>query len=65
MGRWKGVRHGIDGPLELYDLDGDPGERSSVADAQPDIVRRMEAYLLNCRTESPEYPSKRAKTSGT
>jgi arylsulfatase A-like enzyme len=57
IGRWKGVRHGIDAPLELYDLASDIGENKDVAASQPAVVRAMQEYLRNCRTESREYPS--------
>lgn len=56
MGRWKGVRQGLSAPLALYDLAADIGESKDVADANPQVVRRMEEYLATCRTDSPEYP---------
>jgi arylsulfatase A-like enzyme len=59
MGRWKGVRHGLEEPLELYDLSSDVGETKNVAASQTGVVRSMEAFLRDCRTESPEYPSER------
>ncbi|MFB3827357.1 MAG: arylsulfatase [Bryobacteraceae bacterium] len=61
MGRWKGVRHGLEAPLELYDLSTDPGEKKDVAAEHQDVVKRMRAYLANCRTESPDYPSTRRR----
>jgi arylsulfatase A-like enzyme len=57
-GKWKGVRHGIDGPLELYDLSTDVGEKKDVASGNPEVVRALEAWLRDCREESPEYPSR-------
>ena len=59
MGQWKGVRHGLQAPLELYQLTSDPGEKTNVAAANRDAVRRMEEFLEHCRTESPEYPTMR------
>jgi arylsulfatase A-like enzyme len=56
-GKWKGVRHGIDARLELYDLSSDIGESKDVAADNLEVVRSMETYLRDCRTESPEYPS--------
>jgi arylsulfatase A-like enzyme len=56
MGNWKGIRHGIKEPLELYDLATDPGEAKDVAVAHPDVVQRIEAYLRTARTDSPHYP---------
>ena len=54
MGRWKGVRNNAarrpDGPIELYDLDADPGETKDVAAAHPDVVRRLAAGMRGSRT---------------
>ncbi len=64
MGRWKGVRHGLNGPLELYDVVADAGESNNVAAAHKDVVAKMEDYLRTCRTESEEYPVRdRARAS--
>ncbi|UCG58601.1 MAG: arylsulfatase [Phycisphaerales bacterium] len=52
MGRWKAVRFGTGGKLELYDLDNDIGEANDVAAEQPEIVAKIEAYLVEARTES-------------
>jgi arylsulfatase A-like enzyme len=57
MGRWKGLRNGLKGALEVYDLPADPGEKNNVAGAQPAVVRRMEEYLTSCRTDSADYPA--------
>lgn len=56
MGKWKGVRHGLDEPLELYDLSSDIGEKNDVAGLHPEVVARIKAYLAKCRTDSPDYP---------
>ncbi len=61
MGRWSAVRHGLDGPLEIYDLTADAGQKTNVAAAHPEIVRRMEEYLKDCRTDSPDYPVTRRR----
>ncbi|MBK9170752.1 MAG: arylsulfatase [Bryobacterales bacterium] len=55
MGRWKGIRKGLDGPLVLYDLAADIGETKDIASANPAIVRKMVDYLATCRTDSPDY----------
>jgi arylsulfatase A-like enzyme len=55
-GDWKAVRHGLNQPLELYDLKTDPAEAHDVAASRPDVVRRITAYLSTARTDSPLFP---------
>jgi len=56
VGQWKGVRLGghddPDAPIELYDLDSDPGEQVDVAADHPDVVTQVRA-VMESRTESP------------
>ncbi|MDB6020729.1 MAG: N-acetylgalactosamine-6-sulfatase [Pedosphaera sp.] len=60
MGDWKAVRFGVDGPLELYNLKTDLGEKTNVAEQNPGIVARIEEYLKTARTEDPAWPVKTA-----
>ncbi len=60
-GRWKAVRHGLDGPIELYDLTADVGEARNVAAANPDVVKKIETFLSSCRTDAIEYPVARRR----
>ena len=46
MGKWKGVRTGLEEdpgkPWELYDLEADKFEKTNVADSHPDIVAQLD-----------------------
>jgi arylsulfatase A-like enzyme len=59
MGRWKAVRLEAGRPVELYDLDADPGERTELAAAHPDVVKRIEGHLATARTPSDRWPGAR------
>lgn len=56
MDDWKGVRHGADAPLELYDLSKDPGETRDVSTNNRRVVNRMESYLESARYDSENWP---------
>ena len=56
-GDWKAVRR-VGQPVRLFDLKADPGEATDVAAKRPDVVRRVEEYLLTARTESKDWPLK-------
>ena len=60
FGDWKAVRPQSGKPLELYHLKTDIGERENVANKNPEIVGRIEAYLKTARTESERWPIKPA-----
>jgi len=63
MGDWKAIRSGGDGPLELYNLKTDLGEKENVAAKHPDIIAKVEDYLKTARTESERWPIKEAPKS--
>jgi arylsulfatase A-like enzyme len=63
LGRWKGVRHGVGQPIELYDLLADPSETRDLAPSRPDVVARIERSLREARIDSPLWPIPGLKTA--
>ncbi|MEM7234331.1 MAG: arylsulfatase [Planctomycetota bacterium] len=53
---WKAIRPKLNAPLELYDLSMDLSESRNIAKAHPDVVRELERFLSEARTESEEWP---------
>jgi arylsulfatase A-like enzyme len=60
MGDWKGVRLNAnkkpDGPIELYNLKTDIGEKNNIADKHPDVVAKIEGYMKTARIPSKDWP---------
>jgi arylsulfatase A-like enzyme len=60
MGDWKGIRQNVakdpNGPIELYNLKNDIGEKDNVAARHPRIVAKIEAYMKTARTPSEHWP---------
>jgi len=58
-GDWKAVRLGVgrdpDGPVQLFNLAEDPGERSDIADERPEIAAELAELMRSSRTESAEF----------
>jgi len=54
MDDWKAIRPKRDAPWELYDLEKDVSETTSVADQHPDILARMKAFAE--RSHVPVQP---------
>ena len=60
MGDWKGIRQNVaknpNGPIELYNLKNDIGEKNNVAVRNPAIVTKIEAYMKAAHTPSENWP---------
>jgi arylsulfatase A-like enzyme len=60
MGKWKGVRMNVaknpDGPIELYDLQADIGEKQNIAASHPEIAAKMTEYMKFSHTPSEHWP---------
>ncbi|MHC4147744.1 MAG: sulfatase/phosphatase domain-containing protein, partial [Planctomycetota bacterium] len=59
MGNWKGVRLNVakkpDGPIELYDLRDDIGEKNNVAGRHPEIAAKIAGHMKTARTPSEHW----------
>ncbi|NEN25064.1 arylsulfatase [Cryomorpha ignava] len=62
MGKWKGVRSGVnrgfDSPIELYDLSTDLGEKKNIANQNQAIVDSIVTIMQNAHMESAVFPFK-------
>ncbi|GEP97510.1 arylsulfatase [Chitinophaga cymbidii] len=60
MGNWKAVQLDViaqpDGPVELYQLDSDPGEEKDVAAQHPEIVEKMRALMREAHRPNSAFP---------
>lgn len=59
QGRWKGIRNGgPDSPVALYDQQTDIAEKTNVAAQHPDIAAKLDEYLRQARSDSPDWVPK-------
>ncbi len=56
LGKWKGIKQGVNAPVELYDLSADIGESNDVAAANPAIVAQIKAKMKEAYVASEDYP---------
>ncbi|MEO5649847.1 MAG: sulfatase-like hydrolase/transferase, partial [Ginsengibacter sp.] len=60
MGDWKGIRENamknINGPVQLFNLTKDPGEKNNIASQNPLIVKKIEMILKEAHVENPNFP---------
>ncbi|MBR9999776.1 MAG: arylsulfatase [Cyclobacteriaceae bacterium] len=58
-GEWKGVRLGVkddrNAPLELYNLEKDPGETENIADQHPEIRSRLDSMMKKAHQPSEVF----------
>lgn len=55
FGKWKGVRKGVKGRLELFDLKADEKETTDVSAKFPDVVKRIEGILQREHVDSENW----------
>jgi arylsulfatase A-like enzyme len=60
-GNWKAIRLVPNGPLELYNVAKDIGEKTNVAKDNPEVVAKIETYLKTARSESKDWPIREPK----
>jgi arylsulfatase A-like enzyme len=56
LGDWKGIRYGVGGPLELYNLVSDPQETRDVADEHPERLDAIERLMQSESHPVPYFP---------
>jgi arylsulfatase A len=68
IGNFKGVRLNVHknptGPIELYNLKNDLGEKNNIADQHPGIIAKIKKIMKSARTESSHWPIKRKSARG-
>lgn len=59
-GNWKGIKLNVlkdrNAPIALYDLTRDIQEKRNVASEHPDVVKKIQQFMLESHTESSVFP---------
>ena len=55
MGNWKGIRQGVNGSMQLFNLEKDISEENNVADMYPEIVRKLDSIATASFVPSDRY----------
>ena len=63
-GDWKAIRPQAEEKLELYDLKSDPGEKRNVAEANAEVVTKLEKLFKEARADSADWPIKKLAKDG-
>ncbi len=53
---WKAVRNGVKKPIEIYDLNSDPGESNDLAASRKDLVAKAREILSVAHRPDPNWP---------
>lgn len=60
LGPWKGVRLNVstlpDGPIELYNIEKDPGEQINLASKNPEMVRKLDRIMKVAHVPDVNWP---------
>jgi len=56
MGKWKALRTGKSGPIQLYEIAKDPKEKNNLAADHPEIVDRIRQIMETEHVEDPYWP---------
>ena len=55
FGNWKGVRKGLKGKLELYDLATDVKETTDISTKFPDVVKKIQEIMQREHVDSEDW----------
>lgn len=64
MGKWKGIRQGINGRMQLYDLNEDISELNDLAEKHPDIIQQIEKIMKQAAVPDKRYEVGKIYTGG-